>query len=155
MAPLCWIMTSTGALTATPSPNRYKELTHYAGYLGIMDTGQALTRFFQRDSTKANNLKLKEAQESEFWLWLSSWALFITRPSDLGFDDTGYDLPPLEIRRHVIPNDFKELPTNRNGQVQFERKPSVSLSDAAQEKNRSIGDDYLQLVLPVRLQPQQ
>ncbi|WP_251353964.1 DNA methyltransferase [Hominisplanchenecus murintestinalis] len=42
--------------TATPSPNRYKELIHYAGYLGIMDTGQALTRFFQRDSTKANNL---------------------------------------------------------------------------------------------------
>ena len=40
--------------TATPSPNRYKELIHYAGYLGVMDTGQALTRFFQRDSTKAN-----------------------------------------------------------------------------------------------------
>ena len=42
--------------TATPSPNRYKELIHYAGYLEVMDTGQALTRFFQRDSTKANNL---------------------------------------------------------------------------------------------------
>ena len=44
--------------TATPSPNRYKELIHYAGYLEVMDTGQALTRFFQRDSTKANNLTL-------------------------------------------------------------------------------------------------
>ena len=44
--------------TATPSPNRYKELIHYAGFLGIMDTGQALTRFFQRDSSKANNLTL-------------------------------------------------------------------------------------------------
>lgn len=42
--------------TATPSPNRFKELIHYAGFLGIMDTGQALTRFFQRDSTQANNL---------------------------------------------------------------------------------------------------
>ena len=42
--------------TATPSPNRYKELIHYAGFLEIMDTGQALTRFFKRDSTKANNL---------------------------------------------------------------------------------------------------
>ena len=42
--------------TATPSPNRYKELIHYAGYLEVMDTGQALTRFFQRDSTKSNNL---------------------------------------------------------------------------------------------------
>src|SRR5207248_10070706 len=44
--------------TATPSPNRHKELIHYAGFLGVMDTGQALTRFFQRDSTKANNLTL-------------------------------------------------------------------------------------------------
>lgn len=42
--------------TATPSPNKYKELIHYAGYLEIMDTGQALTRFFKRDSTKAKAL---------------------------------------------------------------------------------------------------
>src|SRR5699024_6618615 len=42
--------------TATPSPNRYKELIHYAGFLEVMDTGQALTRFFQRDSSKAGNL---------------------------------------------------------------------------------------------------
>ena len=49
--------------TATPSPNRYKELIHYAGYLEVMDTGQALTRFFQRDSTKANNLTLYPRSE--------------------------------------------------------------------------------------------
>jgi len=54
--------------TATPSPNKYKELIHYAGYLEIMDTGQALTRFFQRDSTKANNLTLYPHKENEFWL---------------------------------------------------------------------------------------
>lgn len=54
--------------TATPSPNRYKELIHYAGYLEVMDTGQALTRFFQRDSAKANNLTLYPNQEDEFWL---------------------------------------------------------------------------------------
>ncbi|MGN0106602.1 MAG: DNA methylase N-4, partial [Hominilimicola sp.] len=67
--------------TATPSPNKYKELIHYAGYLEIMDTGQALTRFFKRDSTKANNLTLYPEHEDEFWVWLSSWALFITKPS--------------------------------------------------------------------------
>jgi SNF2 family DNA or RNA helicase len=44
--------------TATPSPNRYKELIHYAGFLGVMDTGQALTRFFQRNSTSAGDLTL-------------------------------------------------------------------------------------------------
>ena len=56
--------------TATPSPNRYKELIHYAGYLEVMDTGQALTRFFQRDSTKANHLTLYPNMEDEFWLSL-------------------------------------------------------------------------------------
>ncbi|MGC8011238.1 hypothetical protein, partial [Salmonella enterica] len=54
--------------TATPSPNRYKELIHYAGFLGVMDAGQALTRFFQRDSTKANHLTLYPHKEREFYL---------------------------------------------------------------------------------------
>lgn len=91
--------------TATPSPNRYKELIHYAGYLEVMDTGQALTRFFQRDSTKANNLTLYPNMEDEFWLWVSSWALFITKPSDLNseYSDDGYVLPPLEVRMAVCP----------------------------------------------------
>lgn len=52
-------------LTATPDPNKYKELIHYSGYLEVMDTGQALTRFFQRDSTKANNLTIYPHKEKE------------------------------------------------------------------------------------------
>jgi SNF2 family DNA or RNA helicase len=79
--------------TATPSPNKYKELIHYAGYLEIIDTGLALTRWFKRDSTKANRLTLHPHKEKEFWEWMSSWALFITKPSDLGYSDEGYDLP--------------------------------------------------------------
>ena len=86
--------------TATPAPNRYKELIHYGGYLEVMDTGQALTRFFQRDSTKANNLTLYPHKEKEFWLWLSTWALFLQKPSDLGYSDEGYDLPPLQVNYH-------------------------------------------------------
>lgn len=69
--------------TATPSPNRFKELIHYAGYLGVMDTGQALTRFFQRDSEKAGNLTLYPHKTEEFWLWVASWAIFVRKPSDL------------------------------------------------------------------------
>ena len=88
--------------TATPSPNRYKELIHYAGYLGVMDTGQALTRFFQRDSTKANNLTLYPHKEKEFWLWVSTWALFLTKPSDLGYPDIGYELPELRVHEEVV-----------------------------------------------------
>jgi hypothetical protein len=87
--------------TATPSPNRYKELIHYAGFLGVMDTGQALTRFFQRNSEKANDLTLYPHKEAEFWLWLNSWGVFLQKPSDLGFSDEGYDLPPFQVRYHM------------------------------------------------------
>ena len=91
-------------LTATPDPNKYKELIHYAGYLEIMDTGQALTRFFQRDSTQANNLTIYPHKEKEFWLWVSSWALFYTKPSDVNpeYSDDGYVLPDLDIRKHRL-----------------------------------------------------
>ncbi len=123
--------------TATPSPNRTKELIHYAGFLEIMDTGQALTRFFQRDSTKANNLTLYPHKEEEFWLWVSTWALVITRPSDLGYDDTGYDLPPLEVRTHIIQEAYGQV-TNRDGQFQLVQDTTASLQAAAQEKRRSI-----------------
>ncbi len=123
--------------TATPAPNRFKELIHYAGYLEIMDTGQALTRFFQRDSTKANNLTLYPHKEDEFWLWVSSWALFLGKPSDLGYDDTGYALPPYEVRTHVI-HDAYGAASDRDGQMKMLRDAAVSLSEAAREKNESI-----------------
>lgn len=69
--------------TATPSPNRFKELIHYSAFLGILDSGQALTRWFKRDSTQANNLTLLESQERNFWLWLASWSAWVQSPADL------------------------------------------------------------------------
>lgn len=80
--------------TATPSPNEYIELLAYAAFLGVMDVGAAKTRFFKRDSEKADQLTLHPHKAREFWLWVASWALFITKPSDLGleFSDEGYYL---------------------------------------------------------------
>jgi DNA modification methylase len=124
--------------TATPSPNKFKELIHYAGYLEIMDTGQALTRFFQRDSTKANNLTIYPHKENEFWLWVSSWALFITKPSDLGYDDTGYNLPPLNVVYHELPVDHSTAPADKDGQRKLFRDSAAGLKDAAKEKRDSI-----------------
>lgn len=125
--------------TATPSPNKYKELIHYGGYLEIMDTGQALTRFFQRDSTKANNLTLFPNQEDEFWLWLSSWALFITKPSDVDpeYSDEGYILPKLIINWHML-GSKTDIQTERDGQMMFSLDASVSLQEAARIKSTSI-----------------
>lgn len=125
--------------TATPSPNKYKELIHYAGYLGVMDTGQALTRFFQRDSTKANNLTLYPNMEDEFWLWVSSWALFITKPSDVNPDypDDGYILPPLEVRWHELPVSYGDT-ADKDGQFQLFNEAAAGLKEAAQVKRESI-----------------
>jgi len=69
--------------TATPSPNEYIELLAYAAFLDVMDVGQAKTRFFKRDSTKADVLTLHPHKEREFWLWMATWAIFLQKPSDL------------------------------------------------------------------------
>lgn len=124
--------------TATPSPNRFKELIHYAGFLGVMDTGQALTRFFQRDSEKAGNLTLYPHKEKEFWLWVSSWAVFVQRPSDLGYSDEGYDLPAIEVRYHEVPTDYAKAGADRDGQALMFQDPALGLSAAAAEKRDSM-----------------
>src|ERR1700722_6671541 len=103
--------------TATPSPNEYIELLAYAAYLGIMDVSAAKTRFFKRNSEKADHLTLHPHKEAEFWMWVSSWALFVTKPSDLGpeFSDEGYNLPPLDIRWHELPTDHRGAGAERDG----------------------------------------
>lgn len=140
--------------TATPSPNRFKELIHYAGFLEVMDTGQALTRFFQRDSTKANNLTLYPHKEQEFWLWVASWALLITKPSDIGYSDEGYDLPPLTVRWHEIPVDHSTAGTDKYGQFKLIRDASLSLQDEAREKRESLSARVGKMVEIVNSAPQ-
>lgn len=126
--------------TATPSPNRYKELIHYGGFLGVMDTGEALTRFFQRDSEKAGNLTLYPHMEGQFWHWLSSWAVFLQKPSDLGYSDEGYDLPAMRVHWHKIDVDHKEAwgQADSWGQFQLLKEQTLGLSESAQVKRRSI-----------------
>ena len=132
--------------TATPSPNRYKELIHYAGYLGVMDTGQALTRFFQRDSTKANNLTLYPGKEQEFWLWVSTWAVFLTKPSDLGYSDEGYDLPELKVIEEVVPVDNETAGYFDDGEKMMFREAALGLQQAAKEKRDSINSRVQRVV---------
>ncbi len=153
--PLCAKVKYKFVATATPSPNEYKELIHYAGFLGVMDTGEALTRFFQRDSEKAGNLTLYPHKEQEFWLWVHSWAVFINRPSDFGFSDEGYDLPPLNIHWHMVQVDHTtKIKTDRDGQQHMFHDAAAGLADAAREKRDTIPQRVAKMLEIVMAEPE-
>jgi len=124
--------------TATPTPNDFIEILNYADYLGVISRGHALTRFFQRDSTKAGQLKLYENKKKEFWQWVSTWAAFINTPADLGYDSTGYDLPDLNIVEHCIKYDLKDQPLNKWGEPILFKDLSKSLLEVSKEKRDSL-----------------
>jgi superfamily II DNA or RNA helicase len=83
------------ACTATPAPNDYLELQNHAEFLGAQGHGEMLARYFVADSMEAGNYRLKKHAERAFWHWVHSWAVSIATPSDLGFPDDGFALPPL------------------------------------------------------------
>lgn len=124
--------------TATPAPNEYIELLAYAAFLEVMDVGQAKTRFFKRDSTQADKLTLHPHKEREFWLWVNSWALFLQKPSDLGFSDEGYELPELDVRWHEIQTDHAAAGAERDGQARMFKNAALGVVDAAREKRDTL-----------------
>jgi hypothetical protein len=124
--------------TATPSPNEYIEILAYAAFLGVMDVGQAKTRFFKRNSEKADALTLHPHKEQEFWHWVASWALFVQKPSDLGFSDDGYELPPLDVRWHQVASDHSTAGAEKDGQGRMFRSAAIGVQDAAREKRSSL-----------------
>jgi DNA modification methylase len=126
--------------TATPAPNQYRELIYYAQFLGIMDAGQALTRWFKRDSLKAGNLTLHPHHEKDFWLWVASWAMFLYTPGDLGHSDEGYDLPPINVHWHRLPVDHSRAwgSTDNRGQHKMLLDAGGSIQDAAREKRTTL-----------------
>lgn len=128
--------------TATPSPNDYKELIYYAQFLGVMDAGQALTRWFKRDSQKAGHLTIHSHREEEFWMWIASWALFVQKPSDLGYSDDGYTMPPITVTWHRIAADHEKAweIADKQGNVMLFKDSAASINAAIKEKRDSLAD---------------
>jgi len=126
--------------TATPSPNEYIELLAYCAFLGVMDVGQAKTRFFKRDSTKADKLTIHAHKEREFWLWMASWALFVQKPSDLGCSDQGYDLPPLTVHWHEVESNHDQSGEESWGQFRMFKAEAIGVIEAAREKRESLAE---------------
>jgi hypothetical protein len=101
--------------TATPSPNDYTELGQHAEFLGVMDAKEMLAMFFVHDgsiragdATQGNDgWRMKRHAVADFWRWLASWSVMVRHPRDLGFDEPGYDLPPLNLHQVTVAAEYK------------------------------------------------
>lgn len=90
------------ACTATPAPNEPEELTSQAEFLGVSTRANMLAAYFVHDD---EGWRPKGHARGPMYRWMSSWAVALRRPSDMGFPDDGYVLPGLEIRSHLLPVD--------------------------------------------------
>lgn len=89
--------------TATPAPNDVAELANHAEFLGVLTRAEMLATYFVHDGA---GWRLKGHARDPFHRWLASWGMSVGRPSDLGYDDAGYDLPPLTIDPVFLPVDY-------------------------------------------------
>ncbi len=88
--------------TATPAPNDYMELGTSSEAIGNMTRGQMLGMFFTNGGETTQQWELKGHARKRFWQWMCTWARACRKPSDLGFDDNGFILPPLNHHMHVV-----------------------------------------------------
>ena len=119
--------------TATPSPNDFMELGNQAEFVGVMSREEMLAMFFIHDGGDTAKWRLKGHGEEKFWEWLSTWAVVIRKPSDIGFNDAAYDLPPLHIHEHILEVD-------RPAFGQFFSLPAISLNEQRAAKRESLDD---------------
>jgi len=138
------------ACTATPAPNDHMELANHAEFCGIMKRQEMLSMFFVHDGGETQKWRLKGHAESEFWKWMTSWAVMIQRPSNLGYDDGKFILPDLLINHHTITaknNDcstlFAMTANTLQERLQARRDTIQKRSEAVAELVNSDGGTWL------------
>lgn len=134
--------------TATPAPNDHMELGQHAQFLGVMDSSEMLARWFIADQSEMGRYRLKRHGIKPFWSWVASWARCVGKPSDLGFSDEGFDLPPLNIHQHVVETD---LTAGADGML-F-RIPDTSATSIHKEKRLTANDRAQKIAELVRAEP--
>lgn len=90
------------ACTATPSPNDFMELGNHSEFLGVLTRTEMLSTFFVHDGGETSKWRLKGHAEEEYWKWICQWAVMIRKPSDLGYSDDDFHLPPLNLHHHIV-----------------------------------------------------
>lgn len=88
--------------TATPAPNDIAELANHAEFLGLMTRAEFLATWFVHDD---QGWRMKRHAVKPFYRWLASWAVAVRKPSDLGYPDDGFVLPPLRIQDRIVESD--------------------------------------------------
>lgn len=96
------------ACTATPAPNDYTELGNHSEFLGVKTRTEMLSEYFVHDGGSTADWRVKGHAQDDFWSWVCSWGAAVKKPSDIGYSDDGYDLPPLQMHEHVIPVEHQE-----------------------------------------------
>lgn len=120
------------ACTATPAPNDVMELGNHADFLGVMKSAEMLATYFVHDGGETQKWRLKGHAEKAFWVWVSSWAMVVDSPSDLGYDGSAYVLPDLRMHEHVL-----DAPAVTDGDTLF-ALPASSLTERRGAKKSSI-----------------
>ena len=90
------------ACTATPAPNDLIELTNHAEFLDIMSGKEIIALYFTQDGNTTHAWRLKGHARGDFWRWMASWSVALRKPSDLGYSDDGYVLPPLNVHQVTV-----------------------------------------------------
>lgn len=96
------------ACTATPAPNDHMELGNHSEFLGVKTRVEMLAEYFVHDGGETSTWRLKGHAEDIFWRWVCSWAVFIRKPSDLGYSDVGYEMPELVMRDRVLSVEHRD-----------------------------------------------
>ncbi|HEY9640990.1 MAG TPA: hypothetical protein V6C57_10935 [Coleofasciculaceae cyanobacterium] len=126
--------------SATPSPNDLLELGNQSEILGVLNSHQMIARYFINDTMAAGKYKLRPFAANDFWDWVTSWAMFLTKPSDLGFSDEGWDIPKPTIHRHCVEVDHTIAwnETDRDGQISLFRTPSLNATSIHKEQRLNV-----------------
>jgi len=126
------------AATATPAPNDFMELGNHSEFLGVMSYFAMLATFFTHDGSETRTWRLKGHAENDFWRWMASWAVMLRKPSDLGYPDDGYDLPPLTKRLHIVATEGSHWQSD--GQYSMLPVQASTMSERLATRRNSLGE---------------
>jgi len=135
--------------TATPAPNDFTELGNHAEFLGVMTRTEMLAMYFTHDGGSTQDWRIKGHAQRDYWRWVCSWAAAVKRPSDLGYDDSAFVLPPLEIRETVVPATIEQARSQGRLFVDL----AETLSDQRQARRGSLDDRVARCAAIVNAEP--